>query len=964
MIVRRILIAAAMAIALLIAGGTIRASNAETLIVNYFRYDDDFSFFDSVWLWPEAPDDVADEGERYMFDEDTDFGKQVEIDLNETNLYGATEVGVIVRGDTWDRRDVAQDLHIDMSEADDQGVVEVFLIQGVPMVYYSEEEADTSHRILYATFMDQETIDFRTTKEVENENVEVIGNGDTLAIDELELDGLEGTITLEEPIDLSKQHTLRADLGEEDMAETPIGLQGVYDSDEFHEEYGYDGDLGALYTEEETEFKLWAPLANSVDLNLYEKGHTASQTDYDGNEGVDEPYETISMEQGEQGVWSHTVDGDLDGIYYTFTVDNGELDPSGPHEVTDPYAYSVGLNGQRSMVVNFERQNPEGWEYGRSPGTIDSYADTIIYELHVRDLTSHESWDGTEDYRGKFLGLTEEGTTHEGVKTGFDHIKELGVTHVHLLPVMDFGMVDETRLDDEDYHGIHDGIFNWGYMPRHYNALEGSYSTDPYHGEVRVQEFKEMVQGFHEADIGVIMDVVYNHTGQSADSNFHQILPGYYHRLNPDGTFSNGSGTGNETASEREMFRKFMVDSLTFYAEEYNIDGFRFDLMKLHDVKTMNTLAEELHKIDEDIVIYGEPWTGGESLLPDEESAYKHTLDEMPDIAVFNDDSRDAIAQGSAFDSYGRGFVSAIDGRDHEVKLGITGGLDMPGLRTSELPDGAYATSPTQIVNYVSAHDNNTLHDKLVLATGADMDSEEDMADIVRKHRQANNIVLTSQGISFLHAGVEMLRTKPCIEPDAGEYTCDEDGLFDHNSYRSPDETNQFDWNRKVEYYDTFEFYRNLIHMRREKDVFTLASAEEIESSLNLMANENGLISYALHDEDDDWATTLVVHNNGSTSRTFDVPYGTWNVVSTTDEIGAIDEDTTLETLYVQDGGETITLDPNDSYIMYSETPVNVFATQPPAEDPDFPVATVVITTVGVLAVAGIGVAVYFYKKP
>ncbi len=974
--VKRVFTVLLVTTALALASLSAQAEDGETLIVNYYRFDDDFSFFDSVWLWPEEPDSM--EGERYEWtDEDTDFGAQLELDLTDTNLEDATEAGIIVRGDDWEQRDVNQDLFIDMTQMED-GELEVWLVQGDPTVYYEEAEADTSHRFLHARFEDRRTISYNATAPTEEEDIEVLENGDEVAIEVFDIDHHEGEITLEEEIDLQNEYTLRGDLGEEEPAERRIEFGGIYDTEAFEEAYGYDGELGAVYDEDETEFKLWAPIAEGVELNLYAYGHTSNEVDYDGNEGVDDPYETIEMDEGEQGVWSTTVEGDQHGTYYTFTVDNG--DAHGEHEVTDPYSESTGVNGQRSMVVDFDRLKPDGWEAGRGPDNIDSHTDAIIYELHVRDLTSHESWDGTEEYRGKFLGLTEEGTEHEGVSTGFDHIQELGVPHVHLLPVMDFGMVDETRLDDEDYHGIYDGIFNWGYMPRHFNALEGSYSTDPFDGSVQVEEFKQMVQDFHEAEIGVIMDVVYNHTGQSAESNFHRILPGYYHRLEADGSFSDGSGTGNETASERKMMRNFMVDSLTFYAEQYNIDGFRFDLMALHDIETMNIIAEELQEIDEDIVIYGEPWTGGESLLPDDQMADKDALDQMDDIAVFNDDTRDGTVQGSAFDNYGTGFVQG-DSDDPAVMLGITGATEVPGL-----PYEAWAESPSQSVNYISAHDNNTVRDKLVLSTVVDPLDEEvdgageeitreevqDMLDegdtwheIERMQRQANNIVLASQGMTFMHAGVEMMRTKPCLDPDVQEDYCDPDGLYDANSYRSPDETNQLDWNWKADYNETYEYVRNLVHLNREKDFFSYSTAEELQGNIALTSQEDGLIAYALYDDDDLWRTTLVVHNNGAASRDFDMPGGQWNVVATTEEAGElIGGEEMLETLYKQDGGETIELDPNDSLIMYNEEEIDIFADPDryadQIEEDGLPTWGIVLITIGgITVVGGVGIALY-----
>ncbi len=903
------------------------ASETQTLRVNYHRFDDDYSVFNSLWLWPNEPEDG--DGERYEFNDETDFGMQLELDLEGTNLEDSTEIGVIVRGEAWDDgRDVNQDLFIDLTQPDADGVVEVFMVQTDPTIYYSEDEADTSHRIMHASFTDEQTINFRATAMMDEDDLNVTADEEDVAIESVDLDGYEGSVTIDEEVDLSKTYRLIGDFGEDGTSSRVIGFDGIYDSEAFNEEYAYDGDLGALYSEASTEFKLWAPISESVELKLYTEGHTASHTDDEGNAGVDEPYETHEMEQLDKGVWSVEIEGDLHETYYTFDVDNGD----GAVELTDPYANATGLNGQRSMVVDFDRLNPDGWEEGRSPHEFESYTEAILYELHTRDLTSHETWDGPEEYRGKFLGLVEEGTEYEGYATGLDHIKELGATHVHLLPVMDFGMVDETRLDDEDYHGVYDGIFNWGYMPRHYNSLEGSYSTNPYDGSSSVREFKQMVQGFHDNDLGVVMDVVYNHTGQSAESNFHQILPGYYHRMNEDGTFSNGSGTGNETASEREMFRNFMIDSMTFYVEEYNIDGFRFDLMSLHDTETMNKVVDAVHEIDDSVIFYGEPWTGGETPLSDDLAVSKENLDDTPGIAVFNDDSRDGIAQGHWADHSEIGFVQGRNTRNPAVMLGVTGGIDVPGLPFND----PWAQQPSQTVNYVSAHDDLTLHDKLVYTTGADMDDPDDMATVARMQKQANSIVLTSQGIPFLHAGVEMMRTKPLIDPEVqANYIDDEDFPFDPNTYRSPDESNQLDWNWKVDNYDVFEYHRNLIHMRRSLDQFSLGTSEEVQDSLRLLSREDGMVAYALEAEDSAWATTLVVHNNGDASRTFDMPGGPWNVVATTDEIGDIDEDNVLSTLSTVEGGSTLEMEPNDTYIMYSEYDIDVFADPARYEDLD-----------------------------
>jgi pullulanase len=900
------------------ANVSMHAQEADTLVVHYFRYDDDYSDFNMVHLWPNEPENLG--GSDYDLDEEDDYGIKGTIDLAETNLDGSTEIGVIVKDSDWNK-DVAQDRFVDMTSPNAEGEVHIYLVQGESEIYYDEANVDNSHRIMSASFTSGSSVSFTGTTDATEANTTVYAGDTVVPFSDFSMSEGEGSLTLDEEVDLTKTYELEIDFGDEEPARSMIAFDGFYTSDAFNDAYAYDGQLGNIYSETSTEFKLWAPISNSVTLNLYSAGHDSNVTDDDGNAGVDDPYQTVEMTQGEKGVWSTTVDGDLDGVYYTYTVDNnGEV-----NEVVDPYTYASGVNGERGMVINFDRYNPEGWENDERPDTMDGNTDAIIYELHVRDLTTHESWNGTEANRGKFGGLIESGTTYEGLTTGFDHILDLGVTHVQLLPVFDHGIIDETRHDDPSYEGQHDGIFNWGYMPEHFNVVEGSYSSDPYNGEVRTTEFKEVIQKYHENDVRIVMDVVYNHTGKSADSNFDKILPGYYFRMNEDGSFSNGSGTGNETASERAMFRKFMVDSLKFWVEEYHIDGFRFDLMKLHDVDTMNAIADELHAIDDTIMLYGEPWDAGGSKLPENDSAYHGTLDEMPGIGAFNDTTRDGI-KGSVFEAQEGGFLQGNDYAVPRVFLGIAGGTSQSGSSLQGL-----APQPTQIINYVTAHDNNTLHDKLQLSSGADD------AMIEQMQRQANTLILGSQGVPFLHAGVEMMRTKPCTVPESGENTCDAGGNYDHNSYRSPDSTNQIDWNWKVDYNDTFEYTRDMISLRKMKDVFRLKTADAISQALTFGPYEPGTVKYMLNDSNDDWQSIVILHNNNSEARDFTLPEGTdWNLIANENEFGEVSEND-IATLSTHSSGETLTLDENAVRIFYSTDLIEEWSSEdeePTEEEP------------------------------
>lgn len=874
------------------------AETADKLIVHYHRFDPNYAPW-KLWLWQTAP--VDGNGADYAFNGTDEFGVYMELDLAGSALEGATESGVIVKTSTWEK-DVAIDRFINLTNPDINGEVHVYLVSGDATIYYDDAGIDISNRVLQVDFQTTSRITFSASKDVLESDVQVLADGTPVSIDTFSMSGGAGTIELTNEADLGKTYTLVVDFGDTgvDPKEYTIGFAGLYASDAFNDQYAYDGDLGAMYSETSTTFKLWAPLSSAVSLNLYDYGHQADETDYYGQAGTDTPYAEYDLVKEDKGVWTVTVDGDLHGVYYTYNVTNG----SATNEASDPYAVSAGVNGRRSMVVDFDRLDPEGWVEGYRPDTIETYNDSVITEIHVRDYTTHESWNGTDAYRGKFLGLVESGTTYGGYTTGFDHIVELGVTHVQLLPVFDYGAaVDETRLLDPTYTGVADTIFNWGYMPENYNVVEGSYSTDPYDGSVRVTEYKELVQAFSDEDIRIVMDVVYNHHGKSADSNFDLIVPGYYFRLNENGSFSNGSGTGNETASEHYMMRKFMVDSVTFWAEEYNISGFRFDLMKLHDVDTMNAIVDALHEIDPTILVYGEPWTGGTSPLPEEDSAYNGTLDEMPGVAVFNDDTRDGI-KGSVFDAETPGFIQGVSSFefDERIKLGIVGGVAHKNIAVAALPKGAWALNPNQTVNYATAHDNNVLYDKIMLST-----DDVSYAEVQHMVEQAGAILLTSNGIPFLHGGIEILRSKECtIVGGVAQGECE--GGYDHNSYRSPDETNQINWQWKVDNIEVFNYYKGLIEIRKAVPNFSYDSLEEMNQKMYFFPDSSGMVSYIIYDAESPWEYTLVAHNNAVVERPLDLQGMEWNLVVNSEFAG-------LETLDIVSG--TYTLAPNESVVMY-----------------------------------------------
>jgi pullulanase len=536
------------------------------------------------------------------------------------------------------------------------------------------------------------------------------------------------------------------------------------------------------------------------------------------------------MAKGETGVWSAGVRGDLKNVYYLYRVTrHGMVRPA-----MDPYAKAAGVNGERAMVINLGETDPPGFREHPLP-PLEAATDAVIYELHIRDLSMHPH-SGIRR-RGKFLGLTEGGTKNaEGLSTGLDHIRELGVTHLHLLPCFDYKTVDESEAGAAD-PGVQ---FNWGYDPQNYNVPEGSYSANPRDGAVRVREFKTMVQALHAAGLRVVMDVVYNHVYSAEDFSFNALVPGYFFRTRRDGSYADGSACGNETASERPMVRKFILDSVLYWAREYRIDGFRFDLMGLHDIDTMNLIRRELDRIDPSILLYGEGWIAGDSPLPAERRAVKANTPLFDgQIACFSDDIRDGIKGSVHFGTKG-GFINgapepagsggAGGSFEEDVKFGIAASVEHPGVDIGKVhySHAFWAPSPSRTINYVSAHDNLSLWDKLAATNPAAGDEE-----LLAMNKLAAAIVLTSQGIPFFQAGEEMARTKGGNE----------------NSFRSPDSVNMLDWDRKSRYAALAAYYRGLILLRKTYGAFRLRTAAHIRERLCFLPAEPGLIAYTLNND-------------------------------------------------------------------------------------------------------------------
>lgn len=621
------------------------------------------------------------------------------------------------------------------------------------------------------------------------------------------------------------------------------------------------------YAPEATQFTLWAPTADEVRLMLYEAGEGGHA------------YETVSMERAEEGTWKAKVEKDLKGKFYTFNV---KIDGKWQGDTPGINAKAVGVNGKRAAIIDLRETDPEGWAEDKRP-PLASPADIIIYEVHHRDFSVHPS-SGIE-HKGKFLAMTETGTKNPGgMATGIDHLKELGVTHVHILPSYDYASVDETRLDENKY--------NWGYDPLNYNVPEGSYSTDPYRPEVRIREFKQMVQALHKAGIRVVLDVVYNHTFNTAESNFERTVPGYFYRQRPDGTLADASACGNETASNRPMMRKYMIESVLYWINEYHIDGFRFDLMGIHDIETMNEIRKAASAVDPTIFIYGEGWAASAPQMPEDSLAMKANTYKMPGIAAFSDEMRDAL-RGPFNNNEQGAFLAGLPGGEESIKFGIAGAVKHPQINNDSVnySKAPWAGQPTQMISYVSCHDDMCLVDRLK-ASVPGITPEE----LVRLDKLAQTAVFTSQGVPFIYAGEEVLRDKKGV----------------HNSYQSPDSINAIDWDRKTLNADAFAYYKGLIQLRRNHPAFRLGDAELVRKHLEFLPVEGtNLVAYRLKDHagGDTWKDIIVVLNARREVASLSVPEGKYTVVC---QNGLVNEKG-LATIY----GPSLKVAPQSAMIIY-----------------------------------------------
>ena len=895
-------------------GQTTEPSGSGDLTVNvhYHRYDGVYDNW-NMWVWPDGG-----EGARFDFTGTDDYGV-----VNSFKFDSAKKIGFIVKYNEWDQKDVGADRFLDPSKAVD-GVLDVWLVQGDPTIYYNYDEVDLSPKFLGASLTTAKIIAVTVTTPLDVDAEETLGDFKLVDADGNEYKILKITTTgdsnvtstfninMEENLDLGKSYTLKS----ETYGETGLAFGSVFSTKEFEDQFTYEGDdLGANWSADSTTFKVWSPTASKVVLNLYKNG-----TDGDA-------YDKVEMTKGDKGVWEAAVSGDLNKVYYTYSItNNGE-----EKEAVDLYARTTGVNGKRGMVIDLDSTDPTGWADDKRPGKIENATDAMVYELHIRDFTIDKS-SGVEN-AGKYLGLTEKGTVNAtGQKTALDYLAELGITHVQILPMYDFSpnSVDETKLDKEQ--------FNWGYDPYNYNVPEGSYSTDPYNGEVRVTEMKQMIQALHSEGMGVIMDVVYNHTAESDNSYFSMTVPDYFYRLTESGDYSNASGCGNEVASQRSMVRKYIVDSVVYWASEYHIDGFRFDLMGILDIETMNAIREALNEIDPTILIYGEGWTGGDSALNAALRAMKANTYLLNNIGAFSDDIRDGI-KGSVFDKADRGFATGKTGLTERIKGGIVGATDYKGVdwpATGTDICAPWTANPGQAINYVSAHDNLTLWDK-INSSNAD-DTEEDR---IKMNKLCASIVYTSQGVPFMLDGEEILRSKP-NDTDTG---------FVDNSYKSSDYTNSIKWDTlndpKIQ--DVLEFYKGIIKFRATHSGLRMATSQDIQNNLKFIDEvPENTIGFLIENQPNDECSDVicVLYNPNKEAASFTVPSGEWKVCIKDGKAGidAIDTFT----------GSEVEVAPISCLVMVQG------ALAPVATSSSFPVWLIVLIVVAVIIIAGV---VFFIVK-
>ncbi len=806
----------------------------DALVIHYYRADGNYSNW-SLWLWSTNAD-----GAEYDFNGMDSYGAVASYPLSTLGVTDVTteQVGFIVKvrsadfsTPTWNGKDVDSDRFVDFTayEKDENGEYHIYLKSGDANVY-NDPNGGLASTIKKVEFTDYYHVSITGSVGIES----YILYEDGLVIKEGSYNVPTTTVafTLDDEISIEKVYTIDVTFQGGKTATAVVSMRPIYSSSQFIEEYGEDGELGAIYSEGQTQFRVWSPVSQSITLRIYESGTPKSVDSTKGND----TYAEYPMVKASNGTFEYTLSGDQAGKYYTYVVTNATYTEK---EIVDPYAKSAGINGLRGMIVDFDRDEakPTDWD---EVETLDyDRKELTVYETHVVDITSSETWGGTPDYAKTYAGAHETGTTYtEGtttVKTGFDHIKELGVNAIQLQPIFD-------QANEEDHEKT---SFNWGYNPLNYNVVEGSYSSDPYDGYARIKELRELIMDYTNAGISVIMDVVYNHVNGATQSNFDVLMPGYYFRYNDDGTMTGYSGCGNDTACELPMYHKFMVDSTSFWAKTYKLGGFRFDIMGLHDTDTMNDITEACQKINPNIVIYGEPWamdstnrfSNGDYYASQTNAKY------YGDYGQFNDQMRDALIKSGLNSDSTKGWVTNTSSVASADVTNIIYGID--GYTGSTTTGYSQYLNADKTNNYVSCHDNYTLYDRIHAAGITDEDTASKMAVL------ANAVVFTSKGTSFMLAGEEFLRTK------------DVDGGDPSNSYQSSYKCNELDYSLLIKNADVYENYKALIKAKQEIDGLSAASEELMaEAYQNVTTYDNGAaLSY--HVKDEELGDVIIIHHNG-----------------------------------------------------------------------------------------------------